>query len=186
MSKLATAVLVIALSAGSAVTGSESKGCKRYIRTSADFKEEIQKRGAKVVIGDWIDRIEADSVNHAWGCVLDAIGSADQGWLDVASLLWPASDGAAGEDLMWAFADALDSNPRVVLKHFKAHASQQLEVTCGTETLAPDRSIREVRQLLARRRGRVATIGDPDLKVTVDACLRAIEAEEKTLPEGSK
>ncbi len=174
-------LLIFLVSATDGAAARPPSECQRYVTTSTAFEEDVRSRGARAVIADWINRVEPDQVAHAWDCLLAAIGGADQGWLDVGSLLWAAADGASAEDLMWAFATAVDTNPEAALRHFNSHVVQRLEVVCSVDTLPIERTIQEARVLFARRRNRVRKVKASDLRTSVDACLRQVREGEAEL-----
>ena len=179
MSRSSSVTLILLLATGSVAAESKSTECQQRLSTSTAIRDEILKHGARAVTSDWINRLR---VARDWDCLLDAIGSADRGWLEVGSLLWPVPDGVTGSDLMRAFAMAMDTNPEATLRHFKRHAALGLETACIADTLPIGRSKEDLHQLWARRRNRVRQVTAPELKPFVDRCLSYIDLGEGKVP----
>ena len=152
--------------------------CARFDFTSDSLLKDVESRGARAFIDDWMYRIDPDGVTGAWDCILEGIGTAEPGWLRLAATLRKESDGASAEDLSAAMGWAVDSHPERALRSFIDNGETDLDWICGEISLGADTS--KWQSILAQRKEKVSLVTAADIRPAREACLRGIlEAEER-------
>jgi hypothetical protein len=143
--------------------------------TAREIEEMLASQPAPRVV-DVLMRTDGQGRTVLWDFVVGKIETADVEWLKVALLLSPGKDGAVGEDLAAAEAEAMPRAPTLVLALFGP------DVCFIPDTTWPD-SVSAYRRELVRRQRSVGAVGEPTLKKQRGQCLKAYVDDSKYAEE---
>jgi hypothetical protein len=144
--------------------------------TVDQIRARLAVDSASVVVRDLMEVDEQQQRAPHWDYVLSQIETGATAWLAVAMLLSPGADGAAGEDLLAAEAEALPHAPAFVLRLF---GSEVCFIPDGTWPA----SLTAFQAMIAKRTRKILEVQDRGLSAEKAACIRSYRQNAKEAVE---